>query len=123
MLGATNRPNDIDSAILRRMPKRFSVGLPGVEERTKILNLVGILPSNSGLTRLLILTCSTQMLKDTHLTPDFPMRTLALRTEGLSGSDLKELCRAAAMRPMREFMREAGDNKELLERCQEEVSQ
>ena len=40
VLGATNRPNDIDSAILRRMPKRFSVGLPDVEQRQKILTLV-----------------------------------------------------------------------------------
>ena len=40
VLGATNRPNDIDSAILRRMPKRFSVGLPDLEQREKILTLV-----------------------------------------------------------------------------------
>ena len=121
VLGATNRPNDIDSAILRRMPKRFSVGLPGIEERVKILNLVSSFlihkPNKVGLMGLM-----QQMLKDTPLTSDFPLRTLAFRTVGLSGSDLKELCRAAAMRPMREFMREVGDNKELLERSQDEVS-
>jgi len=40
VLGATNRPNDIDSAILRRMPKRFAVDLPNLEQRTRILTLV-----------------------------------------------------------------------------------
>lgn len=40
ILGATNRPDDIDDAILRRMPKRYAVGLPNLQQRTKILNLV-----------------------------------------------------------------------------------
>jgi len=98
VLGATNRPNDIDSAILRRMPKRFSVGLPDVAQRQKILAL---------------------MLKDTTMDPNFSVRALAEQAEGLSGSDLKELCRNAAMRPMREFIRESGDDREMLERSQD----
>ena len=40
VLGATNRPNDIDTAILRRMPKRFAVQLPNVDQRLKILSIV-----------------------------------------------------------------------------------
>jgi ATPase family AAA domain-containing protein 1 len=42
ILGATNRPSDIDRAILRRMPKRFQVGLPSSEQREKVLKLVSL---------------------------------------------------------------------------------
>ncbi|PPQ85160.1 hypothetical protein CVT25_004167 [Psilocybe cyanescens] len=93
VLGATNRPNDIDSAILRRMPKRFGIGLPNVEQRTRILDL---------------------MLKDTKVAPNFSIQALAEQTEGLSGSDLRELCRNAAMVPVREFMKSTTNNHEAL---------
>jgi ATPase family AAA domain-containing protein 1 len=42
VLGATNRPGDIDPAFLRRMPKHFRVGLPEAEQRAKILSLVSL---------------------------------------------------------------------------------
>ncbi|KIP02717.1 hypothetical protein PHLGIDRAFT_95701 [Phlebiopsis gigantea 11061_1 CR5-6] len=99
VLGATNRPNDIDSAILRRMPKRFSIGLPSLDQRLKILSLV---------------------LKGTQLDPDFPLVALAEHADGYSGSDLKELCRNAAMVPMREVMRSAGSDQTELARIHKE---
>jgi SpoVK/Ycf46/Vps4 family AAA+-type ATPase len=43
ILGATNRPNDIDRAILRRMPKRFAISLPDSKQRKRVLELVIIL--------------------------------------------------------------------------------
>ncbi|MCO5554325.1 hypothetical protein L7F22_007854 [Adiantum nelumboides] len=92
VLGATNRPNDIDSAILRRMPKRYAVRLPDPSQRRKILEI---------------------MLADTRLDPRFDYDEVVRRTEGYSGSDLKEACRNAAMQPVREYMRSAEGRKQI----------
>ncbi|EGN97920.1 hypothetical protein SERLA73DRAFT_109203 [Serpula lacrymans var. lacrymans S7.3] len=97
VLGATNRPNDIDPAILRRMPKRFAVGLPNADQRFKILSL---------------------MLKDTKLESNFSIRLIANQTVGYSGSDLRELCRNAAMMPVRECMRSMADDPEAMAKAQ-----
>ncbi|KAF4340363.1 MSP1 AAA ATPase [Fusarium beomiforme] len=86
VLGATNRINDIDEAILRRMPKKFPVTLPGTEQRRRILQLI---------------------LQDTKTDPEhFSLDYVARITAGLSGSDIKEACRDAAMVPVREYMRQ-----------------
>lgn len=62
-----------------------------------------------------------QILKDTKLCDDFPIVTLAELTDGLSGSDLKELSRNAAMLPMREMLREVGEDAAELSRLHKEV--
>lgn len=85
VLGATNRIHDIDEAILRRMPKKFPVSLPDKEQRRRILQLI---------------------LKDTKTDSDFSLEYIAKVTAGMSGSDIKEACRDAAMAPVREYMRE-----------------
>lgn len=86
VLGATNRINDIDEAILRRMPKKFAVPLPDKAQRKRILQLV---------------------LGPTKTDPEhFDIDYVAKVTAGMSGSDLKEACRDAAMIPMREYIRE-----------------
>jgi ATP-dependent 26S proteasome regulatory subunit len=61
------------------------------------------------------------MLKGTKLSPDFSFETLADQADGLSGSDLRELCRNAAMVPVREFMRSTSDDHETMAKGQLEV--
>lgn len=92
VLGATNRPSDIDAAFLRRMPKRFSIGLPNSEQREKIL---------------------IKLLSNVEI--DCDIKTLVEITDGMSGSDLKELCRNAAVNSTREYIRKhlINNNGEL----------
>jgi ATPase family AAA domain-containing protein 1 len=90
VLGATNRIHDIDAAILRRMPKKFPVPLPGNDQRRRILQLI---------------------LQDTKTDPShFDLEYITKVTAGMSGSDIKEACRDAAMAPVREYMREHRAN-------------
>ncbi|XP_054786817.1 uncharacterized protein LOC129293038 [Prosopis cineraria] len=82
VLAATNRPFDLDEAIIRRFERRIMVGLPTAESREQILK--------------------TLLSKEQHENMDF--KELAIMTEGYSGSDLKNLCMTAAYRPVRELM-------------------
>ena len=40
VMGATNRPKDVDRAILRRMPATFHIGLPSKEQRISIFRKI-----------------------------------------------------------------------------------
>ncbi len=83
VLGASNRPYDLDPAILRRLPRQFEIPLPGKAERASILKL---------------------LLQDEDVDSSVDLGKLADRTDGYSGSDLKEMCRAAVMVPLRDLM-------------------
>lgn len=86
--GATNRPQDLDKAILRRMPAQFHIGLPSEEQRKKILQLV----------------LCTESVSD-----DVDFNRLSKLTNGFSGSDLRELCRHASVYRIRELMRRTNN--------------
>ncbi|XP_010555700.1 PREDICTED: ribosome biogenesis ATPase RIX7 [Tarenaya hassleriana] len=84
VLAATNRPFDLDEAIIRRFERRIMVGLPSIESREKIL----------------------RTLLSKEKTENLDFQELAQMTEGYSGSDLKNLCITAAYRPVRELIQQ-----------------
>ncbi|XP_022736472.1 uncharacterized protein LOC111289584 isoform X2 [Durio zibethinus] len=84
VLAATNRPFDLDEAIIRRFERRIMVGLPSIESREMILR--------------------TLLAKEK--VEDLDFKELATMTEGYSGSDLKNLCVTAAYRPVRELIKQ-----------------
>jgi ATPase family associated with various cellular activities (AAA)/AAA+ lid domain len=113
---ATNRPFDLDDAVLRRLPRRLLVDLPTEQDRESILKI---------------------HLKNEQLDPSVDLSDLAHRTPFYSGSDLKNVCVAAALSCVRDEYEQAashtGDtpyqypprrvlNKAHFERAMEEIS-
>lgn len=83
IMGATNRPSELDDAVIRRLVKRIYIPLPEpVARRTLIDRLMSTLSDD---------------LTDTD------RDAIVALTEGYSGSDLKALCAEAAMGPVREL--------------------
>ena len=82
-MGATNRPQDVDAAILRRLPARFHVDLPTEKQRTQIFK-VRILSYELNLAVKVI-------LGDENLADDLDLTEVAKISDKLSGSDLKEV--------------------------------
>ncbi|KAI1297085.1 hypothetical protein F5Y03DRAFT_284297 [Xylaria venustula] len=75
LLLATNNPQDLDAAVLRRIPGRLYIGMPSEESRERIFRI---------------------FLKDEVLSPVLDLRKLARMTDGYTGSDIHSLCVNAA---------------------------
>ncbi|XP_027359058.1 ATPase family AAA domain-containing protein FIGL1 [Abrus precatorius] len=87
LIGATNRPQELDEAARRRLTKRLYIPLPSSEARVWIVrNLL----EKDGLFKL----------------SNEEMDTICNLTEGYSGSDMKNLVKDASMGPLREALRQ-----------------
>ena len=100
VLAATNRPWDLDEAIRRRLEKRVYIPLPTAAGRRNLfqINLQGI-----------------------ALQDDINYDELVQRTEGYSGADLSNVCREAAMMPMRRKLMSASFNLDRLQEHQADI--
>ncbi|KAK3812002.1 MAG: P-loop containing nucleoside triphosphate hydrolase protein [Benniella sp.] len=81
VMASTNRPFELDDAVLRRLPRRILVDLPSEEAREQILKVY---------------------LGKERLEEAIDIKELAKKTEFYSGSDLKNLCVSATLACVRE---------------------
>ncbi|XP_054100136.2 katanin p60 ATPase-containing subunit A-like 2 isoform X1 [Callithrix jacchus] len=88
VLAASNLPWELDCAMLRRLEKRILVDLPSQEARQAMIH--HWLPPVSKSRAL-------------ELRTELEYSLLSQETEGYSGSDIKLVCREAAMRPVRKI--------------------
>ncbi|GKU89026.1 hypothetical protein SLEP1_g3221 [Rubroshorea leprosula] len=90
VLAATNRPSELDEAILRRLPQAFEIGIPDQRERAEILKVI---------------------LKGERVEETIDYDRVARLCEGYTGSDLIELCKKAAYFPIRDLLDEEKKGK------------
>ncbi|EPS68723.1 hypothetical protein M569_06044, partial [Genlisea aurea] len=91
VLAATNLPWELDAAMLRRLEKRILVPLPEPEARRGMFEE--------------LLSSKSERL---------PYDLLVEGTEGYSGSDIRLLCKEAAMQPLRRLMSFLDENPEVV---------
>jgi DNA polymerase III delta prime subunit len=91
MMVASNRPFDLDDAVLRRLPRRLLIDLPIAKDRESILGI---------------------HLRNEALDSSVNLTTLSEQTPLYSGSDLKNVCVSAAIAAVREENELVEKNKD-----------
>ncbi|TPX56084.1 hypothetical protein PhCBS80983_g04811 [Powellomyces hirtus] len=81
MIGATNRPQEIDEAVRRRFRKKLYVPLPEAQARTQMIR--------------------NRMASLAHSLTDHDLDVIVGKTDGYSGSDMDGLVREASLGPIR----------------------
>jgi len=98
LIGATNRPEELDEAARRRMPKQLYIPLPCAEARLHMIQRQ--LGPGGGVAAAL---------------SDDDINKVVAKTEGYSGSDMKNLIQEACQGPVRDAVRTAGSGVAALQ--------
>lgn len=88
VIGATNRPQELDEAARRRFTKRVYIPLPDVDARR-------------GMIRHLL-------RQNAHSISDAELEAIVARSDGYSGADITNLCKEASMHALRSALPVAG---------------
>ena len=91
LIGATNRPQELDDGARRRLAKQLYIPLPCAAARRAMVT--NILRADASVA---------------HALSDSDLDTICLKTEGYSGSDMKHLTQEAARAPLRELFSRAA---------------
>ena len=92
LIGATNRPQELDDGARRRMPKQLYIPLPCAAARRDMV--LRTLSAGKGVA---------------HNLSESDLDTLCEKTDGYSGSDMKHLIQEAARAPVRETFQKTKD--------------
>lgn len=101
IVGATNRPQDLDPAILRRFERSFLIPAPDLPARKDVLS---------------------KLLRGVELDADFDADRFARSTEGYTASDLAAVCRSAVLIPIKEQAKRSSDGSADARPLRTEVS-
>eukprot|EP00981_Chlorochromonas_danica_P005092 scaffold1034_cov175-Ochromonas_danica.AAC.18 len=97
IIGATNRPEELDEAVRRRFVKRIYIPLPDEGSRKELLKT---------------------LLRDIHHSLNgTQIEDLVRQTAGFSGADVRSLCTEAAMGPIREVALTRQGNLQNIRSC------
>lgn len=94
IIGATNRPDILDSALIRtgRFDAHIHIGLPNEEARRQIFEI---------------------HTRKRPLAGDVDLSVLASKTEGSSGADIKGLCSVAVEMAISDYTQDTGGKAEI----------
>ncbi|PSN40339.1 Fidgetin-like protein 1 [Blattella germanica] len=81
VIGATNRPQELDEAARRRLVKKLYIPLPEIQARSQIVQRL--------------------MSEENHNLTEQEIHEISVLTDGYSGADMKNLCQEASLGPIR----------------------